>query len=385
LAPSVVLGLSVLAYNYVRFGNPLTTGYRADEDFSNNILLGAYGLLFSPGKGLFVYAPFLAAVPYGLWRFWREQRRGLFFVGALFMFHVLVFSAWYYWWGGTDWAARFLVPALPYLVLLCAPLIELLFEPRRGWTIVTLRVLFGGLVVISVVNELAGVAVNSLTYEIRAATLSENPNWDAIFVPALSPLVGHWQTLRPTNFDVAWIRATPTDARVDWLVVAGTAVFILGCAWLLVRLLRGRDVSPQQLVGIVVIGVWLTFFSLARYADDPRLGGNVGYAALVQVLAAESEREDVLVLNDDGQARAFMNANRAPLKWYGLSRDPARWDAKIQDVIARQAASHERVWLAYDESSDAPNPMREWFEENLQEVERHEFVGGVWLVEYRGG
>ena len=124
----------------MRFGNPLTTGYRADEDFSNTILLGAYGLLFSPGKGLFVYAPFLAAVPYGVWQFWREQRRVFIFIGALVGFHVLVFSAWYYWWGGTNWAARFLVPALPYLVLLCAPLVKLVLDPHKGAAVARSRI-----------------------------------------------------------------------------------------------------------------------------------------------------------------------------------------------------------------------------------------------------
>lgn len=383
LVPIGVLGLSVLAYNWMRFGNPLTTGYRADEDFSNNLLLGAYGLLASPGKGLFVYAPFLAVVPFGVWQFWREHRRVLFFIGALVGFHVLVFSAWYYWWGGTNWAARFLVPTLPFLVLLCAPLVKLILEPRKGAAFVALRIVFGALVVVSVVNELAGVAVNSLTYQLRAATLSENANWDAIFVPALSPLLGHWQTLKPTNLDVAWVRATPTDVQVDWFVVALTIAFVMGCAWLLVRLVRGTTVSRGLLAGLAVVGAGLAMFSLARYADDPRLVGNAGYAALLDTLSEKSAREDLLVLNDDGQARLFFNANRAPLKWYGLSRDPARWDETIQGVIARQAASHPRIWLAYDEGSDAPNPLREWFAANLQETERYEVEGGVWLVEYR--
>lgn len=382
LAPVVVLGLSVLMYNYARFGNALTTGYRADEDFSNNILLGAYGLLFSPGKGLLVYAPFLAAVPYGVWRFFVKRRRVLIFIGALVGFHVLVFSAWYYWWGGTNWGARFLLPTLPYLVLLCAPFVKLVLEPHKGAAIAALRIVFGALVVISVVNELAGVAVNSLTYQMRAGTLSDNPNWDAIFVPALSPLIGHWQTLKATNLDVAWMRATPAEMQVDWLVVALTGAFMLGCAWLLVRMGRGKDVSRPVLVGAVALAVGLALFSLARYADDPRLAASAGYAALLRTLEEKSAREDVLVLNDDGQARVFFNANRAPLKWYGLSRDPARWDEAIQGVIARAAASRPRIWLAYDEGSDAPNPMREWFEGNLEELERFEFEGGVWLVGY---
>ena len=46
-------------------------------------------------------------------------------------------------------------------------------------------------------------------------------------------------------------------------------------------------------------------------------------------------------------------------------------------MIAQQAARHARVWLMYDERSDAPNPMREWFERNLEESERSSLRGGV--------
>ncbi|MBI4673546.1 MAG: glycosyltransferase family 39 protein [Chloroflexi bacterium] len=80
--------LAILFYNAVRFGNVFTTGYRADETFNNNILLGAYGLLFSPGKGLFVYAPILAALPFGAWQFYKHHKREFVFVSLLSTFYV---------------------------------------------------------------------------------------------------------------------------------------------------------------------------------------------------------------------------------------------------------------------------------------------------------
>ncbi len=104
LMPVVIFSLSVLLYNALRFGNPLMTGYRADEDFSNPIWLGAYGLLFSPGKGLFVYAPFLAALPFGVWQFWQRTglRRELVLIVLFFLLNLILFAAWYYWWGGDE-------------------------------------------------------------------------------------------------------------------------------------------------------------------------------------------------------------------------------------------------------------------------------------------
>ena len=51
----------LLYYNYVRFGNIFETGRSANPLYLyatySNPLVGLYGLLFSPGKGLFIYSP----------------------------------------------------------------------------------------------------------------------------------------------------------------------------------------------------------------------------------------------------------------------------------------------------------------------------------------
>lgn len=403
LVPLIVSLVSVLLYNYLRFQNPFTTGYRADEDFNNNILLGAYGLLFSPGKGLFVYAPFLAAVPFGIWQFFQQQRRELAFILIFFSFHLILFSAWYYWWGGTNWAARFLVPTLPFLVLLCAPLVKLILEqpstttadvsrlpsdPSRAKSVVSrfsllvLRLTFAMLILLSLINELAGVTVNSLTYRSRAANVAPNVDWDTIFVPALSPLIGHWQTLRPTNLDVAWA-ALFTDPTPTSVLAPAAGVFFLGWAAIrLIRTLLGYRTSWQRTALALGTGLAATLFFLVFYADDPRLGGNAGYADLLKTLEQQARAREILILNDDARARYFFNSNRAGIKWYGLSRDPERWDETTRQVIAEQITRSPRVWFAYDDSIDAPNPMRDWFASTLHEQQRFPFENEVFLVVY---
>lgn len=384
LVPVFIFTLSILLYNAIRFQNPLTTGYRADETFSNNILLGAYGLLFSPGKGLFVYAPFLAALPFGVWQFTKRFRPELVFALALFTIYLVLFSSWYYWWGGTNWAARFLVPTLPFLILLCAPLVELVLTSKAPRvSVAALRFVFFVLVALSVVNEIAGVAVNSLTFRLRMLSLSPNPDWDSIFSPVFSPLVGHWQTLKPTNLDIAWVRATPDVTRVDRLAIALILFFIAVCGVLLVRTGSGARAARAGVFASLALGLVVTAVVLARAADDPRLGGSPGYAALLQTLEKTSTPRDILVLNDDAQARYFFNANRAPLKWYGLARDPARWDEPTQQIFAANLKQAPRVWFAYDNAVDAPNPMRVWFENNAQALQRLDFPNDVMLVLYK--
>lgn len=387
LLPVVLSSVSVLAYNALRFGNPLTTGYRADETFSNPILLGAYGLLFSPGKGLMVYAPFFAALPFGIWQFYGRFRREMLFSFLFVAFHLLLFSAWYYWWGGTNWAARFLVPTLPFLVLLCAPLLELILSSpdKKRPAYIGLTVVFALLVLSSFINELAGVSINSLTYRLHTLGLSSNPDWDAIFVPALSPLIGSWQIFQAKNLDFAWMRPASDTAQFDWIVIALTITFLALCIWGFIQSLHGKTLARGILVLTLFAAVALSLFSVWRYADDPRLNDNKGYQSLVTTLISQASPDDVLILNDDAHARYFFNANRAVLKWYGLSRDPARWDAATQQVIANQIQQHPRVWFAYDDAVTAPNPMRDWFQANEKAIQYFDFNNGVHLVLFRGG
>lgn len=383
LIPLSGFGLAIFFYNALRFGNPLTTGYRADETFSNNIFLGAYGLLFSPGKGLFVYAPFLAALPFGIWQFYKRLRRELVFSFSLFAFYLLLFSAWYYWWGGTNWAARFLVPTLPFLVLLCAPFLELLLEPPlfvSRFSLFALRCIFAILVLFSFVNELAGVSVHSLTYRLALLKQVPNADWETIFQPALSPLIGHWQIFKPSNLEFAWLRASADSVQVDWIAVALTMGVIGFALYMLARILRGNEMPRVATRINVALAILLTLLVMARYADDPRLGSHQGYEKLLTMVQQQATAQDVLILNDDAQARYFFNTNRAPLKWYGLSRDPARWDAPTQALVKRLGSEYPRVWFAYDNAVAAPNPMLEWLQENWTLAQSVTFENGVTLA-----
>jgi hypothetical protein len=298
---------------------------------------------------------------------------------------LVLFSAWYYWWGGTNWGPRFLVPTLPFLVLLCAPFLELLLEPPPTVSRATLNVLravFVLLVGISVVNEFAGVSVHSLTHRMALTKISANADWDAIFQPALSPLIGHWQILKPSNLEFAWLRANADSVNIDWIALALTFGVILFALYMLARVLRGRELPRVATRINVVLAILLTLLVVARYANDPRLGGNDGYKKLLAMVQQQSTAQDVLILNDDAQARYFFNANRAPLKWYGLSRDPARWDAPTQTLVTRLGQEYARVWFAYDDAVDAPNPLRDWLEANWTQVQRVTFENGVTLETY---
>lgn len=375
-----VIALTIAYYNWARYGSPLTTGYRADETFDNPILLGMYGLLFSPGKGLFVYTPLLTALSWSAIVFYRRARAEWLLIGVTFAFYLVLFSMWYYWWGGTNWGPRFLVPTLPFLVLLIAPAVELaLTKPYRFAPV------FFALCLLGFAIQLLGVAVPSLAYRARMLKLSPNAEWDAIFQPESSPLVGSLNLLRPTVLDFAWLRVVDGHAAIDWLVLALTVGFIVLCTpGLTTNLRRQIPVSGPRSAVVFIMFLFaaaLSLFSLYRYRGDARFGGSDGYRALLQTVAREAQPRDVLILGDDARVLFFLNENRARLRWYGLSRDPRQFDDATRALLARLTQQYARIWFAFDDvTAELPDPTRAWLEQSLRLISARDFDEGAHLL-----
>ena len=135
--PLAALAGLLALYNLARFGTPLSTGYHFEsgEGFNANWLLGLWGLLFSPYRGLFWYTP-LAILSVLAWPgFIRRHRAEGWLTAVVALAMVALFGKWWMWWGGFAWGPRFLVPLAPFLVLVLAP--WLAFSPARGaWPIV---------------------------------------------------------------------------------------------------------------------------------------------------------------------------------------------------------------------------------------------------------
>ncbi|MBN1564884.1 MAG: hypothetical protein JXA10_13640, partial [Anaerolineae bacterium] len=116
IAPFAAL---LLWHNAYRFGDPLQFGYE-EEGFTTPVWEGVVGLLISPGKSVFLYAPplILSVI---LWPRFRRVYPALGAFLAVAWGSALVFyGAWWAWHGGWCWGPRFLVPLLP---LSCLPFV----------------------------------------------------------------------------------------------------------------------------------------------------------------------------------------------------------------------------------------------------------------------
>jgi hypothetical protein len=79
---------------------------------------GLYGLVLSPGKGLFTYNPFLLLAIPGAVALWRRDRAATALLVGLMVTRVLLYARWSDWPGGIAWGPRFLMPAVGPFALL---------------------------------------------------------------------------------------------------------------------------------------------------------------------------------------------------------------------------------------------------------------------------
>ena len=248
-APALALALLYLPYNLAAHGNALDFGYGLERDahwgFSTSTLTGIYGLLLSPGKGLFFYAPILALAIPGLVRLYRRDRALALLLAGVSLGPLLLYSHWWAWHGDNAWGPRYLVPILPILTLAAAETWRGALSPGfagRGaaWIRSPKALAFGALCAFSIGVQALGAsftnnAYQTLTYDTvipqyRPEMGASGPRDDELhlhWIPEFSPIVGHawlarhalrsdpasaylgdypWRALRP---DGAWAPRIP--------------------------------------------------------------------------------------------------------------------------------------------------------------------------------
>ena len=122
--------LLIGAYNYVNFGDFFASTeqiYLGSSAFFGNftypIYFGVVLNLFTPFRGLFFYCPILIVGAFGFYGMLRKDKHTLLFL-ALFLGLLLPYSAWYDPTGGLSYGPRFVVPAIPFLLIPAGFLLE---------------------------------------------------------------------------------------------------------------------------------------------------------------------------------------------------------------------------------------------------------------------
>ncbi len=163
-------GIALAAYHWSVFGGPLTLPYEFSTQHHRSqgfMGIGAprdgatWGVLFSSYRGLLFSAPWLllavpGAVLLGLRRRTRPEAIVAAVVALLFVWLNISLVDWQ---GGWAMGARYLVPALPFLVVAAAGVVLAWRSEWGGWKPVAAWVAFGAVAGYSAFMMLAGTAV----------------------------------------------------------------------------------------------------------------------------------------------------------------------------------------------------------------------------------
>ena len=181
--PVVLVLIFIMIYNYIRFADPLETGY---EKFAGQFVVGFFGLLFSPGKSLFLFNPLTVLGCLSFPLFFREQRKAMLLFGWLIASHLLLFSFWGDWPGGMGWGPRLMLVVMPYLIL---PVGFLIGEYKQVVRIPVIMLLICG-----VLTQLPSVTVNIARYYYEMSRDFGSLSSERIlFSPEYSQLIGQFK------------------------------------------------------------------------------------------------------------------------------------------------------------------------------------------------
>ncbi|MBN1355773.1 hypothetical protein JXA40_05825 [bacterium] len=200
LLPVLLSGLICLGYNYYRFGDIFDFCYTADNrahGMSTPFAEGFYGLLFSTGRGFFVFNPVMVMACAGLVPFYRRNRAELLLFGSLFGATVLFYSKFWTWGGSWAWGPRFLLVATPYMALIAT-------EGLARWMVAGIKKTFALILIgISFAVQIPGVTMHAAPYlsmiahDVHLFPLTSEKTIDirndlihVDFIPQFSPIWG---------------------------------------------------------------------------------------------------------------------------------------------------------------------------------------------------
>lgn len=128
--PIVLFVLVVVFLNFERFGNYFSGGYRAQVQFIP-IYEGVYGILFSPGKSVFLLNPGILISVFGLITMTQRNLTECVFIVSTTLTYILFIANFPNWMAG-PWGTRYLLPCICILHIPLAFVIDKIFLKKNN-------------------------------------------------------------------------------------------------------------------------------------------------------------------------------------------------------------------------------------------------------------
>ena len=328
--------------------------------------------LLSPGAGIWGTSPIVLLALAGTAQLWRQGQYRLvttvcLMIAGYALGHALTTGA--HWFGGLSWPPRFLLPAIPVLMLATAPVAKRMLRPGSG----RLRLLWAVLLLYGMWIQFNSVA---LSWEHYGETLPAESQRLSEWQPAMwQPEYFRWvllpQRWQDLGFDFLWARAQ----LPLWAISFGLLIFVISTT--LILLLRRRQ-SRLRFASLALAPLCLATLYLnlsAAYTMDPRT--NSRQTALHEALAylEDSSRPgDILLLPGNDYGNFILNHHTSatprvivlprPLAQAASDKQPAQvisnnfnswFDIHTVRAIAQVKERHHRIWLLANTS-----PFMSW-------------------------
>lgn len=342
------------------------------------------GVLFSPGKSLWVSSPVLvlALVSVALSVRYRTKSPSEtlpWLALGVFLLALPVYRG-QVWFGGTGWGVRHTLVLIPLLAVACAPMLQRwASRPAWGWLVIPCAML-------SLLVQLVGVLGNQKTY---GDWLNDLPvlgaSWTlAIWDVGYIELVGLWRTVWDGSMLApAWARlwsVSPEMVLAWWgLALAGLAL----AGWLVV----GRKAVGWALAAaLLLVGVALPGLALHSLTRDPDfLSWREDYAVAIQQV--QPTRTDWVLVRGQNYPvwKYIFNYARWPAAWWAYSpplqldsavrqraasNPAAAFNPAMQALFEAAVAQRQPVWLVDDGNAPLADLRLEehWLAERLVPV-----------------
>jgi hypothetical protein len=353
-----------------------------------NLLAALLGPLISPGKSLLIFSPVLILAVFALFRHFKSSWPAWLYLFLLILAQALFYDA--VWAGHINWGLRYIIPAIPPLLLTVAPVIERWLQARFGRLALWITGLVGFFI------QLSGVLVPVRQYFVQAATSSPPVSEHAMTWDVRQSIIG---------WGVRWIAGgQPLDlalARTGLLPAALILSAALGVVAL--AMIGPRKKNPLRWGLIAIIGaLGLNMLMLHVFKSDPQYASaRTDLQQAHAEIAVHFRDGDALLLKTYGSpAWAYwMNWSASRLNWTSLpyafpsteSIDRYRQTQNPEDaldktslaILQQAVASSERVWLLvpYDSPGASLGLEKAWLAGQSRDVACSQSVGQGGITE----
>jgi hypothetical protein len=325
------------------------------------------GPFFSPGKSIFLFSPILILAPFGFARGWSKHKAVYAFLIVTILLLVVAQALFYreLWAGIPVWGLRFMLLAMPMMVILSAPISDMAFTLNRHFLQWSLLGLLGA----SVLVQFAGAAIMWHIPLLEWQRIGWDPYQpSSVWKLANSPLPTHITAMfTPANFDMAWFRVMNRDL-ISMSIPIISVLMVCCSVAVLNRILQRRRVSRRHLLLAFGIGamalVFPIFPSLSLYQHDPAAGGNhPEFEVMLSLIEPRILPGDLVVVDSYGTSlwHYLMNHWRSSVPWYSLPYEiPGTSNVRedtpsfaFRNLIEALETSSKRIW--YLQTNDAPD------------------------------